>query len=108
MQQNRYMVKNTRISPICCAHMTFGHELDLLSVRAAAVFVAGIAIRSPLDSAVYLSARSGYPAWLKLEALQPVAAFKIRICNLKGTGAQDTAIAAHALKAAGISNFIKA
>ncbi len=58
--------------------MTVSHELDLLSIRAAAVTVAGIAVRTPLMSSVRLSASLGYPAWLKLETLQPIGAFKIR------------------------------
>jgi threonine dehydratase len=58
--------------------MTVGLELDLLSIRAAAVPVASIAVRTPLVASARLSMRLGFPAWLKLETLQPIGAFKIR------------------------------
>jgi threonine dehydratase len=78
MQQNSYTERYSCISPKCCAHMTVSHDVDLLTIRAAAVSVADIAVRSPLVPAVKLSARLGHPAWLKLETLQPIGAFKIR------------------------------
>jgi threonine dehydratase len=77
-QPSSYTLRYCCISPKCCAHMTVSHDVDFLSIRAAAVSVAGIAVHSPLVPAVKLSARLGHPTWLKLETLQPTGAFKIR------------------------------
>ncbi|MGH7589909.1 MAG: pyridoxal-phosphate dependent enzyme, partial [Gemmatimonadales bacterium] len=52
--------------------------VTLDDVREAAAGLAGIAVRTPLLDAPFLTRQLGHPVALKAEFLQPIGAFKIR------------------------------